>query len=759
MRQLPQLLGLKVRDSLRLLIHRTIYEFFITGLVGLVLVGCSTNACSQSPSPNPGTVESNPSVNLSDTTLSADVGPPSDPTLDGAFDSDTTSRPTHGDIDRVFPCKSIYQTRFIGGAKTAAAALAVHARGLQASVAIGDKGVQIFDVRDHTMPIQLGLVDTPGKALGLDVVSRFLYVADGSSGLQIVDIEDPSAPTIAGSFDTPGHAVEVRVSGGVAYVADRQGGLQIIDVSNPASPALKSVVANDDDVRSVRIREGHAYLAVDHGDGRDGSFTVVDVRDPAAPVIVTTLTDVVTASGGVALDVHKHRAYLSTRDHSISVFDVRDPTSPRGVGKLCHGPCENITPEVVFTLGDRAYFARGEKLVIADLSAPSQERNIAVLDVGAPIKGISAHGKRIYLAAGDAGLKIARLELPFPGIAGVAELEGGRKSRVVRVKGGYAVVGREDVLDIVDISSAWSMSTLETLRLGAAVLSMVIIEERAIVGTSSNDVRFVDLTDASAPVEVHRVSVPSDANGLFARGQQLFVAYGARRGGLAIIDIGEGETGRGNSIPEVMSTLHLPNGAWEVSVYEDYAYVTFGPEDGDLMNLEVVDVSDPRSPQSLGSVDLTGAARGLAVSEHLILVGIGGATNGVEGPHLAIFERESVTEPSIVGVVELEHPLRSIQAVGGFAFCASQGDGLVIVDTRQPQEASTVAIVNHLGNRESTFLDASWVAVSGRFAYLAAGDELIAIELCGPPWRRDRLLTQLTLSATGLRERGRLFAR
>lgn len=720
----------------------TICEHLVAGLLGLVVIGCSTNSCSQNPSPNSSVNSGTPLVNRSAPAQSVDAAQLSDATPDDATDGDVTERSTLEDLDESFPCSSIQQTRFIGGAKTAAAALAVHARGFQASVAIGEAGVQIFDVRDHTVPTQLGLVDTPGKAQGLDVFERYLFVADGPAGLQIIDIEDPSAPTITGSLETPGQAVEVRVSKGVAFVADREGGLQIIDVSDPTSPTPMSTVATDDDVRSVRIREGYAYLAVDHSDGRDGSLSIIDVQRPDAPVVVTTLTDVVTAPGGVALDIHKHRAYLSTRDHAISVFDVRDPASPRRVGNLCHGSCENVTTDVVFTMGDRAYFTKGDRLVVADVSTPGQEQNVAVLDAGSTIKGISVHGKRIYLAASGAGLKIARLELPFPGIAGVAELEGTGEARVVGVKGRHAVVGHEDTLDIVDISSAWSMSSVGTVRLGGTVLSMVIVGNRAIVGTSNNDAVFVNISEARAPVEEHRVSLPSDANGLFAKGQQLFVAYGARRGGLAIIELGE------SSPPEVLSTLPLPSGAREVSVYEDRAYVTFGPEGGEITNLEVVDVSDPSTPRSLGSVDLTGTARGLALSGQLILVGISGTADSDEGPRLVIFDGENATEPSIIGVVELEHPLRSIQAIGRFAFCASQGEGLVVVDLRDPHAASIAAVVNHLGNRENTLLDASWIAVSGRFAYLVAGEELIAIELCGPPWRRDRLLTQLTLPLT-----------
>jgi hypothetical protein len=66
--------------------------------------------------------------------------------------------------------------------------------------------LQIVDIRDRAPPTELGGVDTPDVAAGVDVVGDLAYVADGRSGLQMVDVRDPAAPTTAGSFDTPGRA-------------------------------------------------------------------------------------------------------------------------------------------------------------------------------------------------------------------------------------------------------------------------------------------------------------------------------------------------------------------------------------------------------------------------------------------------------------------------------------------------------------------------------------------------------------------------
>ena len=51
---------------------------------------------------------------------------------------------------------------------------------------------------------------------------------------QILDVSNPAAVTRLGGYDTPGCAVGVQVVGNLAYVAD-YAGLQILDVSNPAA--------------------------------------------------------------------------------------------------------------------------------------------------------------------------------------------------------------------------------------------------------------------------------------------------------------------------------------------------------------------------------------------------------------------------------------------------------------------------------------------------------------------------------------------
>ena len=69
------------------------------------------------------------------------------------------------------------------------------------------------------------------------VSGRYAYVAAGGAGLLIVDVSSPSLPVELGVYDTPGNARGVAASAGQVLVADERYGLQIVNVVDPLHPA------------------------------------------------------------------------------------------------------------------------------------------------------------------------------------------------------------------------------------------------------------------------------------------------------------------------------------------------------------------------------------------------------------------------------------------------------------------------------------------------------------------------------------------
>jgi len=120
-----------------------------------------------------------------------------------------------------------------------------------------------------------GAAEHAGK---IQVEGKVAYLANGLAGLKILDVADPANPVVVGELDTPGNTVALHVVGGRAYLADDTGGLQVADVSNPAAPVALGHYRGAGPIASVAVRETAAWLAAG-----PGGMETVDVSDPRRP--------------------------------------------------------------------------------------------------------------------------------------------------------------------------------------------------------------------------------------------------------------------------------------------------------------------------------------------------------------------------------------------------------------------------------------------------------------------------------------------
>ena len=131
--------------------------------------------------------------------------------------------------------------------------------------------------------------------------SRARIRAVGNS-FEVVDVSNPASPTIVASLRNsalPGpfagtnalyHACSVTISGHYAYVtAAYSNRLTIIDIANPLAPVIVSSLAdatNLDFPVDVAVKGKYAYVA-DQATSL-GRIAVVDVSNPASPQVEAT---------------------------------------------------------------------------------------------------------------------------------------------------------------------------------------------------------------------------------------------------------------------------------------------------------------------------------------------------------------------------------------------------------------------------------------------------------------------------------------
>lgn len=237
-----------------------------------------------------------------------------------------------------------------------------------ATITVENSGfVATADVEVSTFsPVGLAFVFLPGFANAVAVDGNFAYVAAGSAGLQVVDVTVPETAFAVGSATTPGTANDVEVSRGRAYVADAEGGLRIFDLAAPASPLEVGFAATPGPALDVAAAGSLVYVA-------DGlGLRVIDAADPAMPFVDGGLDLPGNARG---VDVSGTLAVVAAEAGGVHVVDVNDPAAPVLLGSTHTRPSSFSSAADVEVRDRLAYVADGARTLggvrIIDLSVPS----------------------------------------------------------------------------------------------------------------------------------------------------------------------------------------------------------------------------------------------------------------------------------------------------------------------------------------------------------------------------------------------------
>ena len=181
-------------------------------------------------------------------------------------------------------------------------------------------GLRVIDVTDPFSATIVGSYNTLDFSNHVVISDAVAYVADGASGLLAIDVSDPTNPNLLGQHNTPGQAYRVALDGSLAYVADWDS-LQIIDISSPSEPSPVGVVEDMSMAVSVVLVAPYAYVATLY----DGLY-VVDITEPEVPTVSSILDMGDGMVGGLTRS--GDLLYVSTSTGSGAIVDVSEPAMP-----------------------------------------------------------------------------------------------------------------------------------------------------------------------------------------------------------------------------------------------------------------------------------------------------------------------------------------------------------------------------------------------------------------------------------------------
>ncbi|KJR42739.1 LVIVD repeat protein [Candidatus Magnetoovum chiemensis] len=199
------------------------------------------------------------------------------------------------------------------------------------------------------------------------------------------------------------------------------------------------------------------------------------------------------------------------------------------------------------------------------------------------------------------------------------------------------------------------------------------------------------------------LDTPGAAFGVYVVGDYAYVAD--EEGGLQVINISDPQS------PKSTGSVETPDYAFDVFAVGNYAYVA-----AYTSGLQVIDISDPQSPQIVASSNDSEYAYGVYVSADYAYIADG--DNG-----LKIIDISSPTEPVLAGSVDTPNKAFDVYVSGDYAYIADNDSGLQIIDVSNPAKPIIVGSLDTPG-------EALGVFVHGLHAFVAdnnAGLQIIAL--------------------------------
>ncbi|NJN68347.1 MAG: hypothetical protein HC884_17370 [Chloroflexaceae bacterium] len=641
----------------------------------------------------------------------------------------------------------------------------------RAYLASNNEGLLILDVSQPTVPTLLGSYAAMGWVYDVQVHEGYTYLAAGVNGLVIADSQD-GRPVGAFTFpaEIPGLIEDLDVVGTTAYVTTygydvetsrATSTLLIYDIRVPEMPELLGHYQPRTAISQMEAAGTLVYLETSQG-----SLLLVDVSDPANPVLRTTYSSV----SGVYAD--STTTYL-TSNEGLMVLDVSDPISPTVVGTNASVWGNNLvvdernaylTSPVI--ISPSLYLSSSLSLMIVDVDPASADflKPLGVpygLPMGdADIRDMAVADGRAYLISitesSQAKLTIIDVSDPArPTMQGTYHADDWIASDVhVAITGDYAYLSTGDNrLDILNVSDptapqlvrSYVTSHFYTHSEGipyASVSQIAIRGDQAFLAATTR-FEILDISDPANPtyaggytsanpgeafalevsgdvvylagayldiIRMHSPTTPqllghypSTVLDVFVQGSSLYLAEGPY--GLRILDVST------PTHPRIVGHYDTRGIAQGIYVEAGRAYVADGPA-----GLHILDVEDPSAIKLLGSYDTTGYAHRLQVQDTLVYL-----VDGIEGDDsptgLRIIDVSNPTAPGHLSSYETSAEAMGILLDGHTAYVSTASyDGVQILDVSNPKSPTLVGQIPMPGISGSiqkvgdTFHVATWQA-------------------------------------------------
>lgn len=386
-----------------------------------------------------------------------------------------------------------------------------------AYVATESPAIVLLDVTTPTSPTVLGQLAVPTTGVGLDLVDDRLVVAVGEVGLLVLDVADPTSPTLLGALRET-EVTDIALAGYRALAPDGSSRLHEYDVTwATAAEAAGGLAWSGDDALGVAVADQRAYVA----DG-DAGLRIIDVSEPTAPVLLTTVD---TAARAIGVDVVGQTVYVTDQwPGALYVFDATDPAAVTLLGQLL---LPDISATDVAVSGDVALIGGycsgsiGCDALVLDVSSPQNMQIIGTLPMSGYATDVVMVDHRAYATAKNTGVSL-------------------------------------QIFDLTDPSAAVPLGSLAVNEL---THSLCVVDDMVYITDFTVGLAVIDAADPTQPVLLGTTPTPGRADDVVVRDGVAYVADGD--GGCQVVDVSD------PTRPTVLGSLSTAGSPYAVAATPD----------------------------------------------------------------------------------------------------------------------------------------------------------------------------------------------
>ncbi len=579
-----------------------------------------------------------------------------------------------------------------------------------------------------------------GNVGGIAIQGNYAYVGNGPR-LVALDITTPTTPSKIGQSAVVSYTLRsITLAGNYAYAVEEVappyynsepsgiGGLRIFNIADPTDIKTLGYLETPGYGQNIVISGTLAYIA----EYKSG-LRIIDISDPVNPVEIGAFcpTNDMTYVGDVL--IKGNYAYASREGNGINVLDVSDPTSPTLAGGY------DDDAGMLLMVGDYLYTSRAGGITVLDITTPTAPSALTLLNISATnTHRMVKQGNYLYISAetmaAETLLVVDVSNSAAPQLVGELETIVEADLYQIAVCDNIVYLPLEGYgLSMTDVSNPAHPADAGFANIPASVRSVALEEQRLYLETANHPWRESDqqfaaihIADRSDPINLHPIGHVDTQKVEFEFTEEgdyiYFTAYDSVdldtrepvSGSVQIVDISSPQT------PNTVGSYDVVEGAYKITKNGNYLYVgkcTHVDERCDFQ-MQMVDISDPENPQGVGEYP---GGEGFASGVHGILVD-GAYTYLATGLRLEVLNTTDPISPVVTGVYSI--PKASVAAMaisGNYLYLAQIFDTLRILDISDPAQPVEVGVYSPYFDDEQYGIYTD-IAVSGKYAYVTYGE-------------------------------------